>query len=93
MIHEDDIIAMIPKLPELASVPAPRSIGPASSSTFQTGAYLRISLVGRGARRAIMLRGNPLDVTGMHELIGTTTVDWRDGMRHMAKFHPELVAL
>ena len=35
------------------------------------------------------LRGNPLDVTRMHELIGTTTVDWRDGMRRMAaKFHP-----
>jgi hypothetical protein len=28
----------------------------------------------------------------MHELNGTTTVDWRDGMRGMAAtFHPELV--
>ncbi len=28
----------------------------------------------------------------MHELIGTTNVDWRDGMRRMAAtFHPELV--
>jgi UDP-glucuronate 4-epimerase len=29
----------------------------------------------------------------MHELIGGTTVDWRDGIRRMAtKFHPDLVA-
>ena len=28
----------------------------------------------------------------MRELVGETTVDWRDGMRRMAtKFHPELV--
>ena len=38
------------------------------------------------------LRGNPTDVARMHELIGGTTVDWRDGVRRMAaKFHPELV--
>ena len=38
------------------------------------------------------LRGNPTDATRMRELIGGTTVDWRDGMRRMAaKFHPELV--
>jgi UDP-glucuronate 4-epimerase len=38
------------------------------------------------------LRGNPLDVTKLHELIGGTTVDWRDGMRRMAaRFHPDLV--
>ena len=38
------------------------------------------------------LRGNPTDATRMHELVGETTVDWRDGMRRMAaKFHPELV--
>jgi hypothetical protein len=28
----------------------------------------------------------------MRELVGGTTVDWRDGMRRMAaKFHPDLV--
>ncbi|PBJ37130.1 oxidoreductase, partial [Mycobacterium avium subsp. hominissuis] len=40
------------------------------------------------------LRGNPTTVDRMHELIGGTTVDWRDGMRRMAaKFHPELVGV
>ena len=38
------------------------------------------------------LRGNPTDPSRMRELVGSTTVDWRDGMRRMAaKFHPELV--
>jgi hypothetical protein len=28
----------------------------------------------------------------MHELIGGTTVDWREGIRRMAtKFHPDVV--
>ena len=38
------------------------------------------------------LRGNPTDATLMRELVGGTTVDWRDGFRRMvATFHPELV--
>ena len=33
-----------------------------------------------------------IDTTRMHELIGPTTVPWRDGMRRMAKaLHPDLV--
>ena len=39
------------------------------------------------------LRGNAVDVSLMHELIGGTTVDWQDGMRRMAAtFHPELAS-
>ena len=95
-IHEDDIIAMIPKLLELASVPATTVnwAGDQFISIQDWCDYLG-SLVGREpvfeeSDRA--LRGNPLDVSRMHELIGTTTVDWRDGMRRMAaKFYPELV--
>jgi hypothetical protein len=38
------------------------------------------------------LRGGPTDTTRMHELVGGTSVDWRDGIRRMVKkFHPELV--
>jgi hypothetical protein len=30
----------------------------------------------------------------MRELVGGTTVDWRDGMRRMAaRFHPDLVGV
>ena len=33
-----------------------------------------------------------IDLTRMHELVGTTTVDWRDGMRRMVEArHPELL--
>lgn len=95
-IHEDDIIAMIPKLLEMASVPVTTVNwgGDQFVSIQQWCTYLG-ELVGtppvfEDSEQA--LRGNPLDVTKMHELIGTTSVDWRDGMRRMAaKFHPDLV--
>jgi UDP-glucuronate 4-epimerase len=95
-IHEDDIIATIPKLLAVASVPATTVnwCGEQTVSLQQWCTYLG-SLVGRGPvfeESAQALRGNPTDVTRMRELIGGATVDWRDGMRRMvAKFHPELV--
>jgi nucleoside-diphosphate-sugar epimerase len=96
LMHEDDIIATIPKLLEMASVPA-TTINWASDelvSIQQWCTYLG-DLVGTEPtfeESEQALRGNPLDVTRMRELIGDTTVDWRDGLRRMAaKFHPELV--
>ena len=95
-IHEDDIIATIPKLLEAASVPAPTVnwCGEQTVSIQEWCTYLG-SLVGCEPvfeKNTQALRGNPTDVTRMRELIGGTTVDWRDGMRRMAaKFHPELV--
>lgn len=94
-IHEDDIIAMIPKLLAAASVPVTTVNwgGDQFISIQQWCTYLG-ELVGKQpvfAETDQTLRGNPLDVTKMHELIGHTTVDWRDGMRAMAAtFHPEL---
>jgi UDP-glucuronate 4-epimerase len=94
-IHEDDVIATIPKLLEVASIPATTVNwgGDQFVSVQEWCTYLG-SLVGREpvfAESAQALRGNPLDVTRMHELIGGTTVDWRDGMRRMAaRFHPEM---
>jgi UDP-glucuronate 4-epimerase len=96
-IHEDDIIATIPKLLEVASVPATTVnwAGDQTVSLQQWCTYLG-SLVGREPafeESEQTLRGVPTDVTRMRELIGGTTVDWHDGMRRMAsKFHPELVA-
>jgi len=95
-IHEDDIIATLPKLLEVASVPATTVnwCGDQTVSLQEWCNYLG-SLVAKEpvfeeSRQA--LRGNPTDVTRMHELIGGTTVDWQDGVRRMvAKFHPELV--
>jgi UDP-glucuronate 4-epimerase len=95
-IHEDDIIATIPKLLEVASVPATTVnwSGDQTVSIQEWCGYLG-SLVGKEPifeESEQALRGNPTDNARMRELIGGTTVDWRDGMRRMAaKFHPELV--
>ena len=96
LMHEDDIIATIPKLLEVASVPA-TTVNWASDQfvSIQEWCTYLGSLVGREPTFEVSdqaLRGNPLDVTRMRELIGATTVDWHDGLRRMAaKFHPELV--
>lgn len=95
-IHEDDIIAMIPKLLAAASVPVTTvNWGGDQFISIQEWCSYLGSLVGKEPvfeETDRTLRGNPLDVTKMHELIGHTTVDWRDGMRAMAAaFHPDLV--
>jgi UDP-glucuronate 4-epimerase len=95
-IHEDDIIATLPKLLAAASVPATTVnwCGGQTVSIQEWCAYLG-SLVGKEPifeESGQALRGNPTDGTRMHDLVGGTTVDWRDGLRRMAaKFHPELV--
>jgi nucleoside-diphosphate-sugar epimerase len=95
-IHEDDIIAMLPKLLEAASVPATTLnwCGDQAVSLQDWCTYIG-SLVGKEPifqQSPEALRGNPTDPTRMRELIGGTGVDWQDGMRRMvAKFHPELV--
>ncbi|SOJ55555.1 hypothetical protein MSIMFB_03037 [Mycobacterium simulans] len=96
-IHEDDIIAAIPKLLAAASVPATTVnwAGDQIVSIQDWCSYIG-TLVGREPvfdESQQALRGNPVDVTRLHELIGGgTTVDWRDGIRRMVeKFHPELV--
>jgi UDP-glucuronate 4-epimerase len=97
LMHEDDIIATIPKLLEAASVPA-TTINWASEQyvSIQEWCTYLGSLVGAEPSFEVSdqaLRGNPLDVTFMRELIGPATVDWQDGLRRMAaKFHPELVS-
>ena len=95
-IHSDDIVAQVPKLLEVASVPATTLnwAGPELVSLQEWCTYLG-SLVGVTPvfeESDHALGGVPCDVTRMHELIGGTTVDWHDGIRRMAtKFHPELV--
>jgi UDP-glucuronate 4-epimerase len=96
-IHEDDVIAMLPKLLEAASVPAVTVnwCGDQTVSLQEWCTYIG-SLVGTEPvfeESTQALRGGPTDVTRMHELVGGTTVDWHDGIRRMAaKFHPELVS-
>jgi len=97
-IHEDDIIATIPKLLEAASVPA-TTVNWCSDQTVSIQEWCGYlgALVGKEPvfdESAQALRGNPTDAARMRALVGETSVDWRAGMRRMAaKFHPELVGL
>jgi nucleoside-diphosphate-sugar epimerase len=95
-IHEDDVFATLPKLLEAASVPATTVnwCGEQTVSLQDWCTYIG-SLIGREPVFELSeqaLRGGPTDVTLMRELVGGTTVDWRDGIRRMVSaFHPELV--
>jgi nucleoside-diphosphate-sugar epimerase len=97
-IHEDDFIATLPRLLDVASVPATTVnwCGEQTVSLQEWCGYLG-SLVGREPafeESVQALRGGPTDATRMRELLGGTKVDWRDGMRRMAaKFHPDLVGV
>ncbi|QLL05283.1 NAD-dependent epimerase/dehydratase family protein [Mycobacterium vicinigordonae] len=96
-IHQDDIIASIPKLLAVASVPA-TTVNWAGDQivSIQEWCHFLGTLVGREPvfiESEQALRGNPVDVTRLRELIGSSSsVDWRDGLRRLAaKSHPELV--
>jgi nucleoside-diphosphate-sugar epimerase len=95
-IHEDDVLAMLPKLLDVASVPAVTVnwCGEQTVSLQDWCTYIG-ELVGREPvfeESGQALRGGPTDTTLMRELAGGTTVDWRDGISRMVrKFHPELV--
>ena len=95
-IHEDDVIATLPRMLDAASVPATTVnwCGDQTVSLQDWCSYIG-ELVGREPQfqeSDQALRGGPTDVTRMHELVGGTTVDWRDGIRRMVTtFHPELV--
>lgn len=94
-IHSDDIIRQIPKLLDVASVPAVTVnwAGPDVVSVQEWCAYLG-SLVGKEALIEETDQALPsvaIDTTYMEELIGPAQVRWQDGMARMvATSHPEI---
>ena len=86
-IHTDDIVTMVPKLLEVASTP-PTVVnwgGDERVSVEEWCAYLS-ELTGvelKCVASENSLASVALDLTRMHELIGHTTVPWRDGFRRM----------
>ncbi len=95
-IHEDDIVAMVPRLLDVASVPATivNWGGEDVVSVQEWTAYLteltgvEIPLVETETAIPSVIA----DLTKAHELIGRTEVGWRDGMRRMIEArHPELL--
>jgi nucleoside-diphosphate-sugar epimerase len=88
-IHSDDIVAQVPKLLEIASVPATilNWAGPDTVSIQEWCSYMG-TLVGCDpsfVETDRTLAGVPVDVTRMHELIGPARVHWRDGLRRLVE--------
>ncbi len=86
-IHEDDIIRMIPRLLELASVPATTvNWGGSETASIEEWCALFGEITGRDVEFVETdhtIGSVVIDPTKMHELVGPTKVDWRDGMRRM----------
>jgi UDP-glucuronate 4-epimerase len=95
-IHEDDIVAQIPRLLEVAAVPATTvNWGGSAVVSIQEWCTYLGSLADRSPSFVetddFTILGTQGDMTRMHELIGPTSVDWRDGLRRMvAARHPEI---
>jgi nucleoside-diphosphate-sugar epimerase len=93
-IHEDDILASLGPLLDAASVPATivNWGGSEAVSVEEWSEYLG-ELVGRPVSFVHSdreLESVTIDRTRQDELVGPTTVHWRDGLRRMVEaFHPE----
>jgi len=95
-IHADDILATVPKLLAVADVPATvvNWAGNDVVSVEDWCAYLGelTGLEPTFVHTDAAIPSVAVDLTRMHELIGPTTVEWRDGFRRMVSArHPELV--
>jgi nucleoside-diphosphate-sugar epimerase len=95
-IHEDDLVAQIPKLLAVADVPATivNWAGRDAVSIEAWCAYLGklTGLEPKFAPTTATIESVVADTTRMRELIGNTTVPWREGMRRMVEArHPELL--
>lgn len=94
-IHEDDILATLPKMLQAASVPATivNWGGDEETSVEEWCEYLA-ELAGTTVRFDVTdatIGGIPTDNTLRNELVGSTTVGWKDGMRRMVHaLHPEI---
>ena len=95
-LHADDILAMVPRLLEAASVPAVTvNWGGSEPVSIEEWCTYLAELAGTEARfepTTQTIDSVAIDTTRMHELAGQTSVPWREGMARMAKaLHPDLV--
>jgi nucleoside-diphosphate-sugar epimerase len=95
-LHADDILAMVPRLLGVASVPATTiNWGGSEAVSIEEWCTYLADLTGTEARfepTESTIDSVQIDTTRMHELIGPTTVPWREGMKRMAKaLHPDKV--
>lgn len=94
-IHEEDIVATIPGLLAAASVPPTVVNWGGGPATIQEWCAVLGELTGVEPQMVTTdqtIDSVTVDVSRMHELVGTTKVDLRDGLRRMvAARHPELL--
>jgi UDP-glucuronate 4-epimerase len=95
-LHADDIFAMVPRLLGAASVPATTvNWGGSEGVSIEEWCTFLAGLTGCEATFApteSTIDSVEIDTTRMHELIGPTTVPWREGMERMARaLHPDKV--
>jgi UDP-glucuronate 4-epimerase len=93
-IHQDDILAMVPRLLAAASVPATTvNWGGSQAVSIEEWCGYLAELTGIEARfepTEQTIDSVQIDTTRMHELIGATTVPWREGMKRMVQnLHPD----
>ena len=95
-IHEDDLVAHVPKLVAAASVPA-RIVNWGGSEAVSLEAWCAwlgelTGLEPRWHETPDTIASLPVDLTRMHALLGPTRVAWRDGLRRMLEARaPELL--
>jgi UDP-glucuronate 4-epimerase len=96
-IHHDDIVAMIPALLDAARTPATivNWAGDEVASIEDWCGYMGelTGLEPKFVSTPHTLSSVTCDLTRMHELVGHTRTQWRDGLARMVKArHPELLA-
>jgi nucleoside-diphosphate-sugar epimerase len=95
LLHEDDYVAHVPRLLELARVPATTLNWGGEPASIEAWTARLAELTGLEAKlepteRA--LGSLELDLTRMHAALGRTRVDWREGLRRMVEARsPELL--
>jgi len=94
-IHEDDYVAQIPRMLEIASVPATIvnwAGEPASVEEWCAHLGELTGLEPAFTPSEQTLASLPLDTQRLHELVGPTRVGWREGIRRMVEArNPELL--
>jgi UDP-glucuronate 4-epimerase len=93
-LHEDDIVAMLPGLVSAAGVPATTvNWGGEDGVSIEEWCTYLGELTGLAATfepTTATIDSVQIDLTRMHELVGTPSVGWRDGFRRMVSArHPE----
>ena len=94
-IHEDDYIAHLPRLLQIASVPATTlNWGGSDAASIEEWCEYMGGLTGLTPKFVTTNRvigSITVDLTRMHELLGRTRIHWRDGLRRIIQArHPEI---